>query len=101
TALGPHALAAAARARRLAGPARLDPIGAARFFRRKPPLKLDRRLREIPPQIILVACHPPPPCRRLDRTPLRRSYGDRHASEMARATDGTSIIGIGAAPRRL
>src|SRR6185503_8545645 len=36
TALGPHALAAAARACRLAAPARLNPIGAASFLGRKP-----------------------------------------------------------------
>src|SRR5262249_49753752 len=82
TALGPHALAAAAGARRLATPARLDPIGAAGFLRRKPPVEYDRRLREIPPQIILVACHPPPPSRWLDRTQLRRSYGDRHGPKV-------------------
>ena len=43
TALGPHALAAAARARRLAAPTRLNPKGATGFLRRKPPLKLNRR----------------------------------------------------------
>jgi hypothetical protein len=58
-ALGPHALAATARSRWLAAPARLNPIGTADFLRRKPPLELDRRPREIPLQIILVACHPP------------------------------------------
>src|SRR5439155_22617026 len=41
---------------RLAAPARLNPIGAAGFLRRKPTVELDRRRREIPPQIILVAC---------------------------------------------
>src|SRR5581483_11591504 len=80
TALGPHALAAAAGAHRLTTPARLDPIGAAGFLGRKPPFELDRRLGEIPPKIIFVVCHPPPPCRWLDRTQLRRSYGDRHAA---------------------
>src|SRR6478736_2393634 len=84
TALRPHALATAARARRLAAPARLDPIGSAGFLRCKPPVELDRRLREIPPQIILVACHPPPPCRWSDRTQLRRSYGNRYVMSVLR-----------------
>lgn len=60
--------------------ARLNLISAAGFLRRKPPLEPDRRLREIPPQIILVARYLPPPCRWLDRTQSRRSYGDRRES---------------------
>src|SRR5204862_2790469 len=94
TALGPHALAAAAGAHRLAAPARLNPIGAAGFLRRKPPVELDRRLREIPPQIILVARHPPPPCRWSDRIQLRRSYGDRHEHRAGGERETYAYAGI-------
>jgi hypothetical protein len=41
----------------------LERLGDAIALRREPALKRDRRLREVPPQIVFAVSHVPPPRR--------------------------------------